>query len=227
MPDEQERHRQEQERYRVERDNLVQGEYDYSKSYDKYVLTLSGGALALSITYIHEIIGDRDPSASVLVVLAWICFTASVGAALTSIHQTPELYRKYRDIMEKHLQKRQERVDPWEAIRKDQDEYPGNKRMIRLNYASLVLFLLGVIFLLWFTGCNLKGTNVMSKDGIEKYGSRPPKAQISVEPQHVTQGATPPLAPVYVAPPSNPAPAPAPSQPAASQPPASQPPPGK
>ena len=41
--------------YRDERNKLIDGEQDHSKSYDKYVLTLSGGALALSVTFIHDI----------------------------------------------------------------------------------------------------------------------------------------------------------------------------
>lgn len=140
--------------YRDERNKLIDGEQDYSKSYDKYVLTLSGGALALSVTFIHDIIGDGPVRVPALIVLAWISFTLSVAAALVAIHQSGPLFRDFRDTLDRKAQHAGDKFS-WTEVRTEQSKCRRLMLMDWLNYGSLVLFLLGVILLLSFTGCNL------------------------------------------------------------------------
>jgi hypothetical protein len=71
--------------YREERSKLIDGEQDYAKSYDKYVLTLSGGALALSVTFIQNIIGSGPLQRPALIISAWVLFTLCVGATLVEL----------------------------------------------------------------------------------------------------------------------------------------------
>jgi hypothetical protein len=215
--------------YRAERDKLIDGEQDYYKSYDKYVLTLSGGALALSLTFIHDIIGTGPVRFPALVVLAWLSFTLSVAAALVSIQQSGPLYRRFRDILDKHA----ENAGPdfrWAPVRKEQGKCRRLILMNFLNYGSLVLFLLGVILLLSFTGCNLRGGRAMEQDSpelhqpigqLERFGAKPALAPPdTTQPAPEGRAGKPPLAPVDLAPPAPPPTPPpaAPSQPAPSQP---------
>jgi hypothetical protein len=66
----------------AERARLIEHRQKATESFDKTVLTLSGGALGLSITFIHEI--APHPRHSWLVGLAWSCFCASLLLMLTS-----------------------------------------------------------------------------------------------------------------------------------------------
>jgi len=205
--------------YHDERNKLTDGEQDYSKSYDKYVLTLSGGALALSMTFIHDIVGAGPVRATALVILAWISFTLSVAAALVSIHQSGPLFRSFRDILDRHADHAGDNFS-WTRVREDQLKCRRLILMDWLNYGSLVLFLLGVILLLSFTGCNLKGDGAMQdaskpQDATREtssYGAKPAPASVDVGiPSGIIEGGKPAFAPVDVAPkqplPSRPSPA--------------------
>ncbi len=212
--------------YRDERNKLIDGEHDYSKSYDKYLLSLSGGALALSITFIHHIIGDGPVQQPALIVLAWISFALSVVAALVGIHQSAPLFRAFRDILDRNAEHAGEKFS-WTSVRKEQSTCRRLVLMGWLNWGSLGLFLLGVILLLTFTGCNLKGaasmsdkTEPQSKAIIE--GGKPALAPVNVQrpasPIPDGRAGKPPLAPVDVAPATSPPAQAVPSEPAPSAP---------
>ena len=218
--------------YRAERDKLIDGEHDYSKSYDKYLLTLGGGALALSITFIHQIIGDGPVRVPAIVVLAWISFSLSVAAAFVSIHQSGPLFRDFRDILDRHA----EHAGPdftWAPVRSEQSKCRRLRWMGPLNVGSLVLFLLGAILLLSFAAFNLTGAKPMTDKGQPKSkviieGRKPALAPVDVERRPASpvgdgKAGKPPLAPVDVAPPSPPPVEPTPSQPAPSEPAPSEP----
>ncbi len=173
--------------YQDERNKLIDGERDYSKSYDKYVLTLTGGALALSMTFVHDIIGEDPVRVPALIVLAWILFTVSIGLTLTSIQQSGPLFREFCDI----LDSKAENAGPsfsWAEVREAQEKCARLKHMDRLNNGSLVVFLLGVILLLSFTTYNLRGAPSMPDE------TQPP-------PKDVNEDVKPPAAPVDGKPP--------------------------
>lgn len=210
--------------YRDERNKLIDGEHDYSKSYDKYVLMLSGGALALSITFIHDIVGDGPVRSPALVVWAWIVLTISVGAALVSIHQSGPLFRDFRDILDGNAQHAGDNFS-WTKVRHEQANCRRLLLMDWLNYGSLVLFLLGVILLLWFTRCNLTGATAMPEKSEPESkvvigGWKPPLAPVNVErpASPDEQAGKPPLSPVDVSPPTPPPSQPPPTPPAPPQP---------
>ena len=199
--------------YRDERNKLSDGEHDYSKSYDKYLLTLSGGALALSITFIHDIVGEGSVRAPALVVSAWIAFTLSVAAALVSIHQSGPLFRDFRDILDRRAEHAGDKFS-WMEVRSEQSNCRRLVLMDWLSYGSLVMFLLGVILLFWFTSCNLTGATTMTdkaqpQSKFIKEGAKPALAPVDVSPTTIPpvpdgRAGKPSLAPVDVAPPSPP-----------------------
>jgi hypothetical protein len=212
--------------YRDERNKLIDGEQDYSKSYDKYVLTLSGGALALSVTFINDIIGDGPARAPALIVSAWIAFTLSVAAALVSIHQSGPLFRDFRDALDRVAQEAGDRFR-WKDVRIEQSKCWRLRLMGWLNCGSLVLFLLGVILLLTFAGCNLQGATSVADKPPQlpkdlRGGSKPALVPVDIQPMVSPvpggRAGTPPLAPIDVAPPRPRPPQPAPTQPAPAEP---------
>lgn len=140
--------------YRDERNKLIDGEHDYAKSYDKYLLSLSGGALALSITFIRHIIGDDPVQCSPLIVIAWISFALSVATALVGIHQSAPLFRAFRDILDRNAEHAGEKF-AWTKVREEQTTCRRLVLMDCLNWASLAMFLSGLIFLMSFAALNL------------------------------------------------------------------------
>jgi len=209
--------------YRDERNKLIDGERDYSKSYDKYLLTLSGGALALSMTFVRDIIGDGPVDVPALIVLAWISFTISIAASLVSIQQSGPLFREFLGILDANAQHAGDKFS-WTEVRTQQSKRWRLHLMDWLNYGSIVLFLVGVILLLCFAGGNLAGDISMTDESqspethIASHG-RPALVPVdgnptTVSPANDVGAGKPAPAPVDVAPPSPPSEEPAPSEPA-------------
>jgi hypothetical protein len=69
---------------RAYRDWLVQADHKASEAYDKAVMTLSGGALAISITFIHDIAPSPLATTIYRLIFAWGAFGLSITAILIS-----------------------------------------------------------------------------------------------------------------------------------------------
>jgi TRAP-type C4-dicarboxylate transport system permease small subunit len=64
------------------RDHLVGAHHTASQDFDKAIMTLSGGALGLSITFVHDI--APHPTNKILLSLAWLLFSISLLLILVS-----------------------------------------------------------------------------------------------------------------------------------------------
>lgn len=73
---------------------LVDTQIKLSENYDKLVITLSGGALALSITFLKDIIGNKNISHPELLLLSWALFVISLAGILCSILFGIKAYKK-------------------------------------------------------------------------------------------------------------------------------------
>ena len=67
------------------RDGLVETQRKLNESYDKLIITLSGGSLALSITFLKDIIGSNQINQPIFLLLAWGLFILSLTAILGEI----------------------------------------------------------------------------------------------------------------------------------------------
>ena len=65
---------------RDDRRELIDAHRDNSRSQDRTVLTLSGGALVLSIAFVSDI--STNPSWEGLLIVAWGSFALSVAASV-------------------------------------------------------------------------------------------------------------------------------------------------
>jgi len=116
---------------------------DSQASYDKTVVTLSGGALGLSFAFVRDFVAETGPASEVFLLLAWVTWGASLTAMLFShLTSTWALRRTLSQI--------------------DSDEVydgPIGGRMAQftqfLNVFGGVAFLAGVAFLLIFVRANL------------------------------------------------------------------------
>jgi len=67
------------------RAGLIETQRKLNESYDKLLVTLSGGALALSITFLKDVIGDNQVVCPSLLLVAWVFFVASLGSILGEV----------------------------------------------------------------------------------------------------------------------------------------------
>lgn len=82
------------ESLREYRQHLVETLQKVSESYDKTVITLSGGALAISFTFVKDFIGKEPANDPELLFWAWVLFALSLAAVLFSLFFGTLAFRK-------------------------------------------------------------------------------------------------------------------------------------
>ena len=142
----------ERNEYLRERELLVEAESQAAERLDKAVLTLSGGALGLSITFARHI--APDPLASSLWRLrwSWTCFGVAIILMLISLLVSQWAFRRQREIISLLYE---DEPDP------DEDESDPDDRNVPailtdvLTKAALACFVAGVVLLASFALSNL------------------------------------------------------------------------
>lgn len=114
-----------------ERKLLIEVKRDAARSFDQTMITLSAGALGLSLTFVQQLASKPAQWRGVLSI-AWICF----GFALVSILISFILFQYAVDAM---VGLREQVAQKWD------------KGARRANWISLIAFALGVVALLIFS----------------------------------------------------------------------------
>ena len=133
--------------YRV---HLIEAGQKAQEDFDKTVLMLAGGALAVSFAFVKDLIGPGPISSKALLVLSWVCWSGSLTAVLLSY------YASYLT-----LRKAIKQIDAGER-----PPNPGGRlRLLTLVLNALggLLFLTGVVLMIVFVWFNLEAINVRSK----------------------------------------------------------------
>ena len=73
--------------------DLVETEKKLKENYDKLIVTLSGGALALSIAFIKDIVNLETAQSTWLLLMAWAGFILSLAAVLGALSFGIEAHR--------------------------------------------------------------------------------------------------------------------------------------
>jgi hypothetical protein len=73
---------------------LIAADQKSSESYDKAVMTLAGGALGLSLTFLKDIIKVPHPEFLWLLGTSWVCLTLSLTCILISMLSSQWALRK-------------------------------------------------------------------------------------------------------------------------------------
>jgi hypothetical protein len=150
-----------QETYRSTRQAYDEAELEVSGRYDKWVLTLSGGALGLSITFIEKI--AKNPTADTLFWLkvSWACLILSLLFELLSLITSQSAIRENRRELD--LAHSENRAPGFAFPRRFTNITNG------LNWGSLLLFVFGITFLCIFSFPNIDQslTNGEKKNGQE------------------------------------------------------------
>jgi hypothetical protein len=132
-----------------ERKTLFQTAKEASDQYSKAILTLAGGSLALSITFIEKIAPTPIEGSLLFLALAWIVYAMSMLVTTTSFLLGQFAYMRQIDISEAAL------LDPTgQSVTISNRYVPWMKG---LDVAGLLLFAAGLVLTLLFATMNLKG----------------------------------------------------------------------
>jgi len=130
---------------------LVAAEQKSQESFDRTVLTLSGGALGISFIFLKDVVGDNPIERPDLLLLSWVTWAASVTCVLASFFCSHlSLRRAISQVDNKTIHNA--KAGGWSAM-----------TTLVLNALGGVLFLAGVGLIASFASVNVptkeKGTN--------------------------------------------------------------------
>jgi hypothetical protein len=196
-----------------------------TENFDKYLITFSTGALALSLSFIKDIVPLKDAIWIPLLISSWIAFVLAVLVTLISFRLSHSaLERMFYVINDYYLH------DKSDAFDKHMDD-PRTKAMDWCAWGGLFLFVLGLTCTMIFASVNvLKPNGSTGKDNpsqdnsihIDRMDVCCNSQAMKPVTQKVTQakkgddfgkGVTPPpMVPVPPKPPTPPPPCPAPQK---------------
>ena len=124
------------------RQHLMAAEQKSQSEYDKWVITLSGGALGVSFAFLKDVVGTKSIVSTGWLLAAWICWALGISSGLAShFFSSLALRRAIKQTDEKIIY----------VIR------PGgwmSGLTFGLNIAAGVLFLCGVLSIIAFVAKN-------------------------------------------------------------------------
>ena len=134
------------------RAGLIQTVEKLNNNYDKLIITLSGGALALSLTFLKDIVKQSPIRSPIYLISSWGLFILSLTCVLGSLLFGIAAYKKAID-----------QVDACTIYK----ENPGglfSKVTTVLHYAGTVFLLTGLVLITIFIYSNMEVINVQRQD---------------------------------------------------------------
>lgn len=169
---EQKRFEDRMEEYRKLNETL---HYQATQNYDKYLITLSAGALALSLTFLSTILKDTTLSYRWLLFIAWIGWGISICCILYSFWTSKHSHSITLDQIERGTIHNERVGGIFSVCTKILNETAG------------ITFIIASISICFFIGLNMqtKG-DIMAKEQKGSVPNPPPK-----KPVHITNGSLP------------------------------------
>jgi TRAP-type C4-dicarboxylate transport system permease small subunit len=159
--------------YIEERRSLIEASRVSAEQFDKYILTLSTGALALSITFLKNIAPVPQTDTIVFLVLSWLCLIICALLTLVSFLTSQKACSIQIEILEKNYLPDEKPVDSKNQM---------SSFTIWLNRLSIFFFIIGVSLLAIFS---IK--NINHQTGITQMAQK--------KPQQIDEGFVPPKTP--------------------------------
>ncbi len=127
--------------------HLLEGRRSSFQQFDRAVLTLSGGGLALSLTFIRNIVSLSEATCKWTLICAWGMFALSIMATLISFISSQFAFDRQLKLAEQYY------IDNQEEAFKELNKPARLTKVI--NIASAFSFVLAVILLLFFVSSNM------------------------------------------------------------------------
>jgi len=130
--------------YLDERRALISAELEVSSRFDKGILTLSGGALLLSMTFVKDI--ASKPHHTWWLLYSWLLLGGAICMMLASLLTSQSGLRRARVILEKKLDDSNAKCrNGWGCMTN------------LLNIASILAFVAALVFMVLFVAANMPG----------------------------------------------------------------------
>lgn len=142
--------------YLDQREALIDMEVGSAKSFDHWIMTLSAGALGLSITFIGQIAPHPPAGTYWLLAVSWVFLLLGILSGLCSHLTSQSAMRRQRAILDAEFELRSLRESVDESSEGGADEQKNHPAVAThvLNIAAMAFFALGVILLGGFSLCN-------------------------------------------------------------------------
>lgn len=127
------------------RDYLVLAHQKGQESYDKTIMYLSGGALAISFSFLSQVVGSGPLRLPWMLLFAWFCWAFSIAAVAFSFLASIRAHRRAIDT-----------VDSGNPYARKLGGIADRIATV-LNLSGGGLFLLGLVFVFGFVASNLEG----------------------------------------------------------------------
>lgn len=173
MSDPQEREydyrKQRYEAYSKEREGLRAAALEVSGRYDRWMLFLAGGGLALSITFIEKIAPHPPRWSFALLLIAWVLLVLSLFLELHALGASHTAVQEQIDLLDEEYRQFLSSISDGVAVVSKtpvvktgrENEFIFRTRM--LNKWALRSLIAGIIFLCLFSAVNLPYSKVMAE----------------------------------------------------------------
>lgn len=145
------------EEYSVERAKLHDNSLETAGRYDRAVLSISTGALALSVVFVEKIVPQPTKHTVFLLVIAWFLLLSSVVFQLLALSASQLATRKQITLLDaeyKQLLYGNELI-PNVGNVTEQKENPFAKKVTLHNTLSLWSLVIGIVFVMVFSTLNI------------------------------------------------------------------------
>jgi hypothetical protein len=133
---------QQYRRFLDERRSLNDARFKVAETLDKALLTLSGGALGISMTFVKDI--AKNPTCKYTLIGSWILFGLTIASILLSLYFCQAAYKKQREILDdEQIGKKNTKNNKWSIVTK------------ALYFIAIVSFLFGLLLLGIFIVVNM------------------------------------------------------------------------
>lgn len=158
------------ESYKRQRTKLHDAALETGARYDRIVLTLGGGAMALSITFIEKIAPEPRVWTIALLILAWFTLLLSVIMQLLALATSQKAVHHQIDRLDAEYQFYfgSDNVEECVRQRLPESESPYVTKLKFCNDVSMWSLVIGIIFLFLFSGSNLCAKKEIHHDRQER-----------------------------------------------------------
>ncbi|RYD67243.1 MAG: hypothetical protein EOP84_30655, partial [Verrucomicrobiaceae bacterium] len=139
----------------VYRASLLDVAQKMQSDYDKGVITLSGGALGISLVFLKDVVGSNAWANAGFLLVAWMAWGASILCILASYFTSDQALRTAAEQVDLQLIYLKLAKSPWVTATKV------------LNAGGGLVFFAGVICLVCFVSHNLPNTKTMSNKTVD------------------------------------------------------------
>jgi hypothetical protein len=157
--------------YSKQRGELFKTNVELGGPYDQWILTLSGGAIALSLAFLEKIASHPEPNTLFLLGLAWFFLMVALLTGLVSLLTAQYSALRQIEILDAEYREWREQGEqgPMPKTPKP-NRYAGLTDI--LNRVSAPSFVLGVLFLCAFAYANIPSAPASA--------ALPPKVDVNV-----------------------------------------------